>query len=96
MRADWHIDACGESSLTHGALYELLVEMMATQLRASRVYRKFVCREDVLPVPFAPGIGVLARQSKRQVDIGTAALGIFGMEAAYPAEMRVQSECCSV
>jgi len=75
---DVFADFGGQGSLAHGFLDAAFVEVMATDHAGTGVYGKAVGGEDVLPDPFAGGVGVFFGQGVGEVD-GAVAGGQVGV-----------------
>ena len=63
---DWLGDVCSEGGFADGALDDGFVQMMSAHLTCGRVGVGAGGGEDPLPIPFARGAGVLARQGLGQ------------------------------
>jgi len=83
-------DANGFGGSVDGALDAALVQVVATHGVRTRVHREAVGGEDVLPDPFAAGVGVFAVQGVGQIN-GAQVFGeILVMEALDALQMLLE------
>ena len=72
MRGSTLAELCLAHCLEHGSLQNGLVKVMATPLAGGLVDVESCRREDSLPRPFSPGVGVFAGQRPWQLDPSAA------------------------
>ena len=81
---------CETGSAFDGFLQAGLVDMVAAFGMGHRVNREFVGREDVLPDPFAAGVGVFQREGVGQVDCTSAFEEVFFVQGFDAFEVQAQ------
>jgi len=91
MRANRFNEASLASGQPNGLLQAAFVHMMATNdSGGARVGGEAVGGEDILPAPFAIGIGVFSFQGEGQVDGPITFFEVGSMELFHPRQMRLE------
>ena len=79
--------SCALCGVLHGFLDDAGVQMVATHDAGARVLGDARGGKDVLPAPFAGGVGVFAGQGVGQEDFAITGGHVFVVEDAHLAEM---------
>jgi len=80
VAGDAFVDACGTSSSPNGLLQAAFIQMVAPYDARTWVGRKMVGGGDVLPDPFAAGVGILTVERVGQIDGAEALSQVFFVE----------------
>lgn len=84
------LDARLGDGFFHSALEDFLADVVAARFAGAGVGGERLGREDPLPGPFASGVGVLAVQGVRQVDIGLPGVAVLFIEGVDFSEVAHQ------